>query len=188
MNLKNYWEKAVSFKEYLHIAEVRATDNPDKNDHYQLYYDLGLQRMQRTLKTYKTDAALQQQLESKNFTGKILIISEPWCGDASATVPALSKFFESYNEVRIFLRDSDPTLIDQFLTDGSQSIPKVLILNDNFEVMETWGPRPQYGLELLKKFKENPEIYPKNEFYNDLQVYYAKNRGKDAIQEILNLL
>ena len=42
--------------------------------------------------------------------------------------------------------------------------------------------------ELLKKFKENPETYPREEFYNDLQVYYAKNKGKDAIQEILELL
>lgn len=188
MNLKNYWDKAVAFEEYMHISEVRATDNPDKNDYYQNYYDLGLQRMQRTLKTYKNDIEQQKQLESKNFNGKILIISEPWCGDASATVPAISKFFEGKNEVRVFLRDSDPTLIEQFLTDGAQSIPKVLILSEDFGVTATWGPRPQYGLELLKKFKENPEAYPKEEFYNDLQVYYAKNRGKDAIQEILNLL
>ena len=27
---------------------------------------------------------------------------------------------------------------------------------------------------MLKKFKENPETYPREEFYNDLQVYYAK--------------
>uniref|UniRef100_A0AAU6WXF5 Thioredoxin family protein n=1 Tax=Chryseobacterium endophyticum TaxID=1854762 RepID=A0AAU6WXF5_9FLAO len=29
-----------------------------------------------------------KELASKNFDGKILIISEVWCGDASATVPA----------------------------------------------------------------------------------------------------
>mgnify|MGYP000647399079 CR=1 FL=1 len=65
---------------------------------------------------------------------------------------------------------------------------KILILDENFEVKNVWGPRPQYGTELLKKFKENPETYPREEFYNDLQVYYAKNKGKDAIQEILELL
>ena len=41
---------------------------------------------------------------------------------------------------------------------------------------------------IVEKFKENPETYPREEFYNDLQVYYAKNKGKDAIQEILELL
>jgi hypothetical protein len=38
------------------------------------------------------------------------------------------------------------------------------------------------------KYKADPEGYPKDTFYNDLQIYYAKNRGKDAVQEILDLL
>ena len=188
-NLQNYWQKAISFEEYLQISEERAMNNPDENDEHQEYYELGLQRMNRTLKTFKVDDSPLETLKSKNFNGKILMISEPWCGDASATVPAVSKFFEAAgNEVKIFLRDTDPTLIDQFLTDGSQSIPKVIILNEDFSVKNVWGPRPKYGLELLKQFKENPETYAREEFYNDLQVYYAKNRGKDAIEEILNLI
>ena len=88
----------------------------------------------------------------------------------------------------VFLRDSDLSLIDQFQTNGTQSIPKVIIFNEDFSVKADWGPRPQFGNDLLKKFKENPETYSKDEFYNDLQVYYAKNRGKDAIEEILELI
>ena len=188
-NLQNYWQKAISFDEYLKISEERANDNPDKNDEHQEYYELGLQRMNRTLKTFKVDDSPLETLKSKNFNGKILMISEPWCGDASATVPAVSKFFEAAgNEVKIFLRDSDLSLIDQFLTNGTQSIPIVIILDQNFNVINHWGPRPKHGMELLRKFKENPEAYPREEFYNDLQVYYAKNRGKDAIQEILELI
>jgi hypothetical protein len=38
------------------------------------------------------------------------------------------------------------------------------------------------------KYKADPETYTKDMFYNDLQIYYAKNRGKDAVQEILDLL
>ena len=187
--MQNYWQKALTFEEYLKIAEERFHNNPDKNDEHQEYYELGLTRTNRTLKTFKIDADELAEFKSKNFQGKILIISEPWCGDASATVPAVSKFFEAAgNEVKIFLRDSDTSLIDQFLTDGSQSIPKVLILNEDFSIKNVWGPRPKYGLELLKQFKENPETYAREEFYNDLQVYYAKNRGKDAIEEIISLL
>ena len=186
---KNYWQNAIHFDEYMKIADERFHNNPDKNDEHQDYYELGLQRLNRTIKTYKVDADQIQQLESKNFNGKILIISEPWCGDASATVPAVSKFFAAAGiEVRIFLRDSDFSLIDQFQTNGTQSIPKVIIVNDDFSVKADWGPRPQYGNELLKKFKENPDTYLREEFYNDLQVYYAKNRGKDAIEEIISLL
>ncbi|RKT01167.1 thioredoxin family protein [Chryseobacterium defluvii] len=187
--MKNYWDTAITFEEYIRIAKQRL-ENPSNQQEadYKQYYELGLQRIDRTLKKYVADEEQINLLNAKNFDGKILIISEAWCGDASATVPALVKFFEGHNEVRIFLRDSDTSLIDQFLTDGTQSIPKVLILDSDFNVKNSWGPRPKFGKELLMKFKADPEAYPREQFYNDLQIYYAKNRGKDAIQEIVELL
>ncbi|ROI07000.1 thioredoxin family protein [Kaistella haifensis] len=186
--MEKYWENAITFDEYMQVAKKRA-ENPAEGDHYKDYYELGLQRMERTLKTFKVNPEMLEKLKSKNFDGKVLIISEPWCGDASATVPAVSQFFAAAGiEVKIFLRDSDPSLIDQFLTNGTQSIPKIVLLNSDFSVKNVWGPRPEYGTQLLKKFKENEETYPREEFYNDLQVYYAKNRGADAIEEIINLI
>lgn len=186
--MEKYWENAITFDEYMQVAKQGA-ENPAEGDHYKDYYELGLQRMERTLKTFKVNPEMLEKLKSKNFDGKVLIISEPWCGDASATVPAVSQFFAAAGiEVKIFLRDSDPSLIDQFLTNGTQSIPKIVLLNSDFSVKNVWGPRPEYGTQLLKKFKENEETYPREEFYNDLQVYYAKNRGADAIEEIINLI
>lgn len=187
--MKNYWDNAISFEEYVQIAKQRL-DNPanQQEKEYKQYYELGLQRIDRTWKKYTPDGDQLNTLESKNFKGKILIISEAWCGDASATVPALVKFFDGKNEVKIFLRDSDKSLINQFLTNGTESIPKVLILNEDFSVKNSWGPRPKFGHELLLKFKAAPEAYPRETFYNDLQLYYAKNRGKDAVAEILELL
>lgn len=188
MNLKKYWDEAITFDDYLNLTKERINDNPNKEDTYQPYYELGLQRMNRTLKTFKKDERLVQLLKSKSFSGKLLIITEPWCGDASAIVPAISKFFEESNEVKIFLKDNNHNLINEFLTNGTQSIPIVVLLDENIDVITHWGPRPKFGMELLAKFKANPETYSKKEFYNDLQVYYAKNKGKDVIEEILELI
>ena len=47
--------------------------------------------------------------------------------------------------------------------------PRIAVYDD----VDGWNKIPYSGAE---------------EFYNDLQVYYAKNKGKDAIQEILDLL
>ncbi|MEN4759044.1 thioredoxin family protein [Chryseobacterium sp. C39-AII1] len=187
--MKNYWDKGISFEEYIEIGKQRL-ENPATQQEidYKQYYELGLQRIDRTLKKFIPNEEQLQELAAKNFDGKILIISEVWCGDASSTVPALVKFFEGKNEVKIFLRDSDKSLISQFQTNGTESIPKVIILDKDFNVKNSWGPRPQYGKELLMKHKADPEGYPKDTFYNDLQIYYAKNRGKDAVQEILELL
>lgn len=187
--MENYWDKAISFEDYVQTGKQRL-ENPagQQEIDYKPYYELGLQRIGRTLKKYVADENQLKELASKNFNGKILIISEVWCGDASSTVPALVKFFEGKNEVRIFLRDSDKTLISQFLTNGTESIPKVIILDNNFNVKNSWGSRPEYGRQLLAKFKADPENYTRDQFYNDLQLYYARNRGKDAVQEILELL
>ncbi|KFF24007.1 thioredoxin family protein [Chryseobacterium vrystaatense] len=187
--MKNYWDQGISFEEYIRIGRERL-ENPSNQleTEYKQYYELGLQRMDRTLKKYVPNEEQLTELATKNFDGKILIISEAWCGDASATVPALVTFFEGHNEVRIFLRDNDKSLISQFMTNGTESIPKVIILDKDFNVKNSWGPRPKFGHELLLKHKADPEAYPKDNFYNDLQMYYAKNRGKDAVQEILELL
>ena len=49
---------------------------------------------------------------------KILIITEPWCGDSTAILPVLQKLFEKTNvEVRILRRDDNPDLIDKFRID-----------------------------------------------------------------------
>ncbi len=187
--MENYWNSAISFDEYIQITNERLENPADQNEiEYKPYYELGLQRMNRTLKKLVIDEEQVNELKSKNFDGKILIISEAWCGDASATVPALVNFFEGHNEVKIFLRDSDSSLIEQFLTNGTQSIPKVIILDKEFKVKNSWGPRPKFGHDLLLKYKADPENYTKDMFYNDLQIYYSRNRGKDAIQEILELL
>lgn len=188
INVRKYWDQSLSLEAYMKLGEARLAA-PETPEEFREYYELGVHRSERALKTFRIDANQTEMLKTKNFNGKILIISEPWCGDASATVPAVSKFFGSMGiETRIFLRDNDQSLINQFLTDGTQSIPKVLILDENYEVMNSWGPRPKFGRDLLHQFKSNPEVYPKDDFYNDLQVYYAKNRGKDAIDEILELI
>lgn len=188
MDIKTFWENAVSYEAYLEDAKSRL-ENPQTQDDKEKadYYKLGIQRMDRMFDKFKASEEQLSELSSKNFKGKILIISEAWCGDASAVIPVLVKFFKD-NEVRITYRDQEPSLIDNYLTNGGKSIPVVLLLSEDFEVLANWGPRPKFGTELLLKFKNNPEEFTRDMFYNELQIYYAKNRGKDMIQELLELL
>ena len=92
--MSKYWQNSITFDAYIKETERRIAVQDPEDDHNE-YYELGLQRMNRTLKTFKIDEEQLNVLKSKNFNGKILIISEPWCGDASATVPAVTKFFEA---------------------------------------------------------------------------------------------
>lgn len=188
MDIQKFWQNAVTYETYLIRAEESiAHPKTQAEKDFHEYYKLGVQRMNRMYKSYRPHPEELAELEKKGFSGRILIISEPWCGDASQAIPVISKFF-SKNEIRISYRDQEPSLIDNFLTNGSKSIPIVIFLDEQFNEVAHWGPRPAFGRELFAKHKSNPQAYTQEELHNDLQVYYAKNKGKDTIAEILKLL
>ena len=188
MDIKQFWDNAVSYTEYLREAGERLGNPKDTQEaEYAEYYKLGIQRMNRMWEKYIPNSEQVATLADKNFNGKILIISEAWCGDASQVLPVVVKFFEQF-EIRISYRDQEPSLIDDYLVNGGKSIPIVIFLDEDFNEIAHWGPRPQHGTELLEKHKANPEEFTRDQFYVELQTYYAKNRGFDTIEELLNLL
>lgn len=71
-------------------------------------------------------AADAQVLERFSAMRKILVITEDWCGAAIASLPFVVKLVEGIPsiETRIFLRDANPDLMDQYLKNGlHRSIP-----------------------------------------------------------------
>ena len=65
-------------------------------------------------------------LERLGKATKLLVITEDWCGTSLAYVPSVAKLVESRPdiEMRIFLRDDNPDVMDQFLKRGQyRSIP-----------------------------------------------------------------
>lgn len=41
---------------------------------------------------------------------------------------------------------------------------------------------------MLARFKNNPDKYSADEFHEDLQHFYNKNKGEDIVNEILDLI
>ncbi|QIG89791.1 thioredoxin family protein [Chryseobacterium sp. POL2] len=188
MEIKKFWDNGVSYQDYLsNAAERLEHPQTDEDKDYEEYYKLGIQRMNRMNEKFHPNEQQLERLAQKKFDGKILIISEAWCGDASQVVPVVSNFFGT-EKVKISYRDQDPSLIDDFLTNGSKSIPVVIILDKDFNYINHWGPRPKHGKELLEMHKADPEGFSKEDFYVKLQTYYAKNRGLDTIEELLELI
>lgn len=115
---------------------------------------------------------------------KLLVIAEDWCGDASNTVPILAKLADAVPnlELRVILRDQNPTVMDRYLTNGSRSIPIVIALDSNFHEVGHWGPRPA---ELQAWVMANLKTMPKSELYPLARKWYAKDRGDSTIREVL---
>ena len=115
---------------------------------------------------------------------KLLVIAEDWCGDASNTVPVVAKLADAVPglELRVILRDANPEVMDRYLTNGSRSIPVVIALDEDYQELGHWGPRPT---ELQAWVMANRATMPKTELYPKVRKWYAKDRGETTLREVL---
>jgi hypothetical protein len=115
---------------------------------------------------------------------KLLVIAEDWCGDASNTIPIVAKLVDMAPglELRLISRDENPELMNRYLTDGSRSIPIVIAMNDRYQEIGHWGPRPT---ELQTWVIANLGSTPKAELYPQVRKWYARDRGETTIREVL---
>ncbi|MEN5378864.1 thioredoxin family protein [Sphingobacterium kitahiroshimense] len=140
------------------------------------------------VENYIPDSDQKAVFKSKNFKGKIMIVAEGWCIDSCQSVSIIHKFFGEEHPVKIIYRDQNKEWLAQFVTDESQSVPIVFIIDNEFNLIAHWGPRPQNGQKLLKKFKSSSENFCQDTFLLDLNIYYDRNNGFDIIDEILQLI
>jgi len=92
------------------------------------------ERMVSTIDSTVIRDADIQILERYAGTRKILVITEDWCGTSLGSVPFVVKLAEAmpHIEMRIFLRDENPDLMDQFLKGGVyRSIPVIAFFDEH---------------------------------------------------------
>ncbi|HVB35538.1 MAG TPA: thioredoxin family protein [Patescibacteria group bacterium] len=102
------------FEQGLHYADflAQATVNRDK---FELYYqDSPLSP--DDIAFFKKAAALP------NGPAKILALAEPWCSDVYRELPGVARLAEAAGmDLRIFLRDQNPDIMDEFLSNEGKS-------------------------------------------------------------------
>ena len=76
---------------------------------------------------------------------KLLVITEDWCGTSLAYFPAVAKLVADRPavEMRIFLRDENPDVMDQFLKRGlHRSIPVFAFFDDDMNELARFIEQP----------------------------------------------
>lgn len=75
----------------------------------------------------------------------VLVLAEDWCGDVIANLPVLGRLAAESGalDLRVFLRDQNLDLIDQYLNDGKyRSIPVFVFFDADFQELGHWIERP----------------------------------------------
>ena len=87
-------------------------------------------------------------------------------------------------KLTLILRDSEPEWIERYLTNGSRSIPKLIVRNNYDEDLFTWGPRPKECQLLISELKK--QQISDEDIKTRAQEWYNKNKGISLQEEIRN--
>jgi|WetSurSiteA1Bulk_404760.scaffolds.fasta_scaffold28765_3 hypothetical protein len=190
---KDFFKNALTYGEFISMTEKLVSEDrttgTEQTPGRIAATKLNLQRMKRIYKTTEIIPGLKTFFETEKRILNLVIITEPWCGDGANLLPALSLISELSESVnlRIILRDEHPEIMDEYLTDGTKSIPMLIFLDGDFNEIAVWGSRPAGLTNFVKEYKSVPG-YEQAELKKQIQLWYLNDKTVSAQNEILSLL
>ncbi|OJV21386.1 MAG: thioredoxin family protein [Dyadobacter sp. 50-39] len=184
---------AYTYSEYMHLMETVVSENgttgPKQSESLSHYTKLNLARMHRLNKTAGIHDSLREAIDQVDIPQTWYILTEAWCGDAAQNIPTIvaASLSNPLITVKLLLRDENIQLMDAYLTNGGRSIPKLIAVDEDFNEIFTWGPRPAGAQELLVAYKANP-VKSYSEFSEDIQRWYIADKTESLQNELQELL
>jgi hypothetical protein len=185
--------KALDYQSYKDLIERLLKEGrstgPNQSQELLQYSELNVHRMNRVEKTTVLIEDLSATIDLIEQPQIWLILAEGWCGDAAQTIPIFHLIEKQFPKIKIklLLRDENVELMDHFLTDGSRSIPKVLMLDaSSLNLLAQWGPRPSEAIALINNLKAAK--VDMMEIKEKLHTWYAKNKGVAVQSEIIDII
>lgn len=186
-------QNSHSYTEYRNIvskliSEGKSTGKEQSADLLH-YSELNEVRMNRLEKTIKLDAEVEKKLLNLKSKQTWLVIAEGWCGDAAQILPIIKLMAEASKNIdlKLVFRDENEELIHLFLTNGAKSIPKLIILDENSNVINHWGPRPEGAKNGIIDYKAKNGIVDEAAKIA-LQKWYLEDKGISTMKEIVVIL
>jgi hypothetical protein len=192
--IKTSLKNSFSYDEYKELVkrlvQEESTTGEQKTEVLANYTKLNHRRMKRWDKTLKIGDKQVNEIGQYDKKVTWLVLTESWCGDAAHIMPVINRVTSLNNliDFKVVLRDENLELMNSFLTNGNQSIPKMIAIdNETGEVVSTYGPRPSDATELVNEYKQkHGKLIP--EFKEDLQRWYNKDKGQNALDDLIKLL
>jgi hypothetical protein len=181
----------MDFRNYLNLFdEILTADKPAAPYNTAAYFNYAELNNKRQERWHKKGKLLPETIDAFSKINQNLnwvLITEPWCGDAAHSGPFIGKMAEASKKInlQVQLRDGDSE-IENYLTNGSKSIPVLIVRDENGKDLFRWGPRPSAAQEIHL----NNQVSDKTEESKkvELQKWYNADKGVCIQHEIVSFL
>lgn len=183
----SYTDYRNQIKALLNEGKSTGNEQSEALTHYSELNETRMNRLEKTIVIADENVQKLQRLQKEYIW---LVISEGWCGDAAQLLPVIYKMeqFSEKIDLRIVFRDENDDLMNLFLTNGTKSIPKLIILDKNtLEVLGDFGPRPIGATQLILDYKKQYGLIDEKG-KTDLQLWYLHDKGLSTQKEIIDLI
>lgn len=180
--------EGLSYDEYRELWKGQKEVSPkgkEMSERKRLHYlNYNWERQAHVHDAYTPSDDLREAVESISEPQLWMVLTEPWCGDSAFLLPVIAEAASLNDAVtlRILLRDDNLDIMDQYLTGGSRSIPKLVAFSEDGDERFTWGPRPEGAAE---RFAELRETFDDKQQQIAKLVEYYKEGGWQEVDEEL---
>lgn len=186
--------KSYSYAEFMQLMELLVaegkTTGPSQTESLIFYTKLNLQRMRRWEKTFHLHEVLANKVKIvKPQTW--WLITEAWCGDSAQTLTGMQKMLEASAgniTLKIIMRDEHLSIMDQYLTNGTRSIPILISVDKQGNELFHWGPRPAPAQKIIMDWKADHAGQSYEDIEKVLHTWYTQDKGQTLQEEFLTIL
>lgn len=165
--------------------ETPPSDDADPEERRLYHYlNYNWERQADVHESYTPSESLRSAVRGLKTPHLWMVLTEPWCGDSAYLLPVIADAADLSDQVvlRILLRDKNLDVMDQYLTDGSRSIPKLVAFAEDGEELFTWGPRPAGAARRFQVLREQYDV--KMDLIDEFLTYYEEGGWEEADAEL----
>jgi hypothetical protein len=186
---------SLSYAEYRKLVKDRLAEGRSTSSGASEYpieiIRLNDHRMDRWDKHFQLRSDILAELERIRGHYTWLTLTEGWCGDSAQSLPQIARIAASsaFIDMRLMLRDETLWLMDQYLTNGTRSIPLVICLDDAGNEVFRWGARPAaIQEEFIRLKKSDDPAITSDKVKEMIHLRYAQDKGNALQDDFLLLL
>ncbi|NMM50280.1 thioredoxin family protein [Marinigracilibium pacificum] len=186
-------QNAMSFEQYFELSQKLVDEGRTTGDNQSEsmieFTRLNLSRLKKWIKTGQISSQLEETIAKVNKPVTWLMLVEPWCGDVAQNLAFIYKAasLNTNIQLKLILRDENLDIMDQYLTNGGRSIPKMVAFDSDLNELAIWGPRPASVQRMLDEGKASGD-FDYQVFAISAHSWYAQNKGKELNDELVDFV